>query len=655
MRPKSSPAPTSTPNLSQRRGPWHVLLLASVLCLLLAPTASAQAQTFAPIMCPVCPATAGGPANPTGAAEPGMTFVPYSFAIGHPNNFLSAAGAYAQQQPPVYEAVTENRQQDTYTSHTNLTETIAANANVNHMLFRLRGTSDGHHFQTEPGTDGLLFMPGFPPGAGTYVNPNGTTYPMTNPNILYGYLISGEPRDGDLPYWYDPGEGHQVSLQDYPLVLDFVTGTDTWTHNAGFDVDGLELCCGAGTQFIPQSIFPGTKAQGVLLGTNDTVFFTMEGPSDTDAHTTFAIWSAAPANNIDQYGIYVWCNGNIWNPTPPNTFQWAASDANPQDKTSNLIHIDGNQCTNGVYTIAVNDNVNFTGTPTVFNILGSLHSSSKHYGSVSVGVNYGLPAASPTYPDGGVAAVSTALTQAARAWFGASSGTMYIEQWDFNTTTGTFSGQCVCNGGFCDVCFKNCDQSSAFMGMVWSACKDVWAYPNSDPAAPALPCDNYRCNAKTLVHELTHAKEGQSLAFWDAIAEEYSGGTCAGGMICEWCGHTIMSDSFQEGRNTYCTFGDHTTDGTFTNPFDVCDGSILDGWFCLNHFYPPFFQCDPMWCLQHSNWTSLLNQPIPSFGPGRIPAAPTGTPHDTNFGPYDFHEAIHNGTWRLGAVVVHNN
>jgi hypothetical protein len=601
-----------------RRAPSIALFCFVVL---LSRSSFAWNPTFAPVAC----------------SATNWTNVPFSFNVGGAN---ASSGYDPNWEAPAARWPTMHPSE--YDSSLSFSTSIAANQYVANMGFEVT------HFGTVPGHDSLSYgsgpawsnVDGTPAcnffdsqanggfGTGKLILP---PYANAVSPGLFGqssvpFFLSGDIPNSALPIWYEtctpvPPGGGDPSLQGNPMTLSFNSqipfSGSSYIHDTGISIDQLRVACyaalphGAPLAFAP--LRPGFKASGVLLGANDTVYFTMPGPSGNDVHTTFTIWPNSPTNNSDEYGMYVSCNAA---PTA-TSWQWGVSDAVPGP--DNFMEIPANQCTNGTYYIAINDISNNTHGPTVFNIVGAMHKNYWHR-NLSVGYDF----ANATAQD--LSDMKDAAVRGAKAWFGASMGTVYIEQIDFYDNQS--SNECSI-GPFqlLDVCMKHCNDSYALLSRVWNSCDtDTWGSSYGP----------YQRTPKTLAHELSHAKFGSNLFGVPNIHDEYYGGACftptgmPGKGICDQCTHSIMDHQRPWDLNAYCTEFDHGQENDAPLTVHVNCGNLPAGGSC------------------RSVWNHLGNDMPPEM----IPT--TGNASNVNYMPINFHSDVRVGAGRFAAIVDHH-
>jgi hypothetical protein len=359
---------------------------------------------------------------------------------------------------------------------------VAGNEYINQFGFRI------NTFETEPNYDFL------------------TVWNSTSTISLTGGANWGNPIQG----WRDLPATHTSLPTDSTAIL---FNSDYSVSQAGIFLDRARVCTnnpGMALQNAERAIGPVFRTSGVLLGTNDVVYFTVpvgsmkSGDSCSSAHDTFALWGdPTPGNDFD---LYVRCGAQ---PTPLQyDYRGFSSD------TQEFVHATTASCPCGSqWHIAVHA---FHGSGW-FNLVNHKHYASEHRGDAGVNVECG-PVTSDV-----IAQYQQQMSIGFKHFFGANEGARY---WDSITLHNAPGG-----GGIqIDACPFDCTTGR----------------PHSDVCSSGLTCLFTDCfvqlycnwfDGPTLSHELGH--------HINCLQDEYedSQGT--------ECGHSIMGSQFLTNTN-YC-------------------------------------------------------------------------------------------------------
>jgi hypothetical protein len=411
-----------------------------------------------------------------------------------------------------------------YISNVDYTIGVYANSRVNQIGVRVDS------FRTESGFDFLDFK--------------------TNETTIH---LTGAPATGwrDIHAFVPSNPIGNVSPK-MRFVSDFNV-TDT-----GIAIGKARVCTDNPAVSPPQVAFPiapVTRYNGVLLGTNDVVFFTASvgstkaGDACSSAHDTFALWGDSTVGN--DFDLYVRCNAL---PTPDNwTFKGFSSD------TQEFVHADNGTCPcGGTWFIAVSS---FSGSGW-FNLVQQKHYANKHQHTASV-----------VAQDNWVnlqASLQPRITVGFRHFFGANEGARYWDQYTLEDTKtsgdiriypSTMPGQ----RANADVCGEGCTLGPCGINM----------YSHED-------------DGRILSHEMGH--------HYNCLHDEYADN------VGTHCGHNIMGNQFFTNTN-YCWcnqvqsgthrcsmgFGDHGWDPTPISLMPVYDTV----WTYLNQFTPAVVTSTP--------------------------------------------------------------
>jgi hypothetical protein len=410
--------------------------------------------TFSPIVPPNCS---------TGQ----WTNVPYRFRVGGVN---------------VFEAdVAENFYQGgTYLPNIILTRYLYANSWVRWFDFNVP------NFDTEAGYDYVAY--------GRVYHPT-PIYALSGSNIAGSYYMV---RFGD------------ESLQTAPAYFKF--SSDSTIQGLGLDIDGIRVCS-RDTKDNPYNapfVHSGQRFTGVLLGTNDVVYFPVSVTSAV--HTTFALWGDYP-NDVGDFDLYVRCGllptETAWD------YRGFSADASEFIHTSDLSYCQG------IWWVAVHA---YDGGG-MFNFMTNEHLIGEHFSNATANLS--------SYND------QTQLSSWAQGYrdgfkelFGATEGSFYVETLDLWNSNGNPNAAMQ---------FSNtCGVSDSPIGCkVFTSAGPVGIFGQNakNSCAPTV-------KDRTIAHELSH--------LWSGLDDEYNsqGGNC---------GHTIMDTGYIGSTFNYCRAADHDT------------------------------------------------------------------------------------------------
>ena len=359
-----------------------------------------------------------------------------------------------------------------YINHLHYWRSVIANGNVKRFQFRVDS------FNTEASNDWLDY----------------SAY-LASP-----IRLTGQPTTG----WKDFTSA--TSLQHRPM--EFLFHTDSSVSRPGFRIGRARVCCNSDA-WPPVPDFPLRQTMrhtGVLLATHDVVYMHMPtGPSNR--FQNLAMWGPAGAD----FDMYVRCNAV---PTA-TTYDFRVNSAGTQEFTS---WAQPGLCTYpGTWYIAIHS-VSGSGQ---FNLVASPVFNT-HYLYINAGVNF---LATPTQLN----TFANTLSQGARQFYGQTEGQILfaaIHLWN-NAGPPGGGGNCNnCNGGACNVCFRN-EPGTGYC---------------CDPGGMVVMQTGYWGDPEGMAHEWSHWGLG--------VPDEYSG--CATG--CKWhCGHSNMASPWGS-QNNHCFF-----------------------------------------------------------------------------------------------------
>ncbi|MCL2326760.1 MAG: hypothetical protein FWC40_09750 [Proteobacteria bacterium] len=299
------------------------------------------------------------------------------------------------------------------------------------------------------------------------------------------------------------------SLQNEPIVFRFET--DHSVALDGIDIIGADVCCNAVPVDGDTTMQPFFRHTGVLLGTNDVVYF--EVPASLFKHEQFVLWPHASASNSNDFDIYIKCNEK---PTP-NLYDYRGFAGGSYE----YVHIPDHTCWDqsrtkgGMWHVAVHS---YRGAG-MFNLVKQEHFVWQHF-DIRAGTNF---IATPTQ----MTQFASTLRQGVRHFYGATEGNIVIESIHLYN-----SGSCSnCGGLPCSVCFMN-TPGAASSPLCGAGTIDMRQGSWNEP--------------RHLSHELGHK--------YFCVRDEYSS---AFGPLC---GHSIMAAHDRIDQNNFCYSGNHNKD-----------------------------------------------------------------------------------------------
>lgn len=359
---------------------------------------------------------------------------------------------------------------------------IVANAYVNYFSFYVAGAG----LDLEPGYDFLYY--------GQYGTPLAA---------LTGTVAPG---------WY--GFGVSSSLQQTPGSLNLVT--DYSVQADGFHIEGARVCCKDTPSTLEVDTLDMRTYHGVLVGTNDVVYFKWPA-APTGTHETVAVTGYGA--DVD---LWVACNAN---PTYFSaTYRSEGGDANE------FLHLDATHptlgCASGYWHAAV---FSFSGNGQ-FKLARSRHFPSQ---DVAVTVGVATPQNATTLSD----RIYPSISSAAGAYYSMTDGVSRIARVDFWNT-----GSCNCNGSPCQVCYQA-------EGPNPPSCPSSACCFNASPFNPQFNVVSLGSwSPQTLAHEWGHCLLG--------LPDEYAR-PAWGSPTYAYCEHSAMGGAYNEGR--LCVQSNHNT------------------------------------------------------------------------------------------------
>lgn len=380
----------------------------------------------------------------------------------------------------------------------------------------------------------------------------------------YRFQVAAYSGAPSVPFW-TTATTLNGSMQKYPAQLRFTS--DYSVTGSGAVVGKARATCSANDNGVVVSLPEHERVSGILFATNDTVI--MRFPVQT-GHATLALWGDAVNPSGNDYDLYVKC-GSI-----PTALDWTYRSY--RTGSQEFLHINEGACPSGsTWYVAVNS----YSQKGFFNLMWAQHYASQHR-NLDVGLAY------RSQDSGSVPAsnFNTFWRDAARWAFGASEGSIYLENMYNHTTK-----EPTMDDGRC---------GNPLVGCPWlvdlpnagGQTRGSW----NGASSPKCWAGDYKCiafvgqSASVLVrlHEWGHQAWKQP--------DEYTDGVGAR------CGHTLMAT---DTNHNLCWSGNHATDS--------CGA------------------CTPMTGV--SGWEILFNEGLANW-------KPTSTPDAYDYLDFDFANLI---------------
>lgn len=415
--------------------------------LTLVSTAVLNSVSFTPVQCPVCPL---------------MTWVDF------PMDTLDGRTGYEKD---VYNLTK-------YSPHSYDRRWVSASRYVADIAF------EAVSFQTELGYDSLKLR--------------------QYPNSMY--IISGSPT---TPKWLDVATS--TTLQAVPVEMTWTT--DGSVQYSGFEIDTAAVCCQSspGQSVSSSSVLLSARNSGVLLGTNDVVYFWVPAAA-TGEQLNFALWNS-PEASFDA-DLYVRCGAF---PTPTQYTKRGYTNYEEFLTVSNA------ECSGQSIYIAVHS---YTGSGRFDLVVSKMPMAN------NLTLNVAAETTSPTE----LAEIAATMESAAKRVYAATEGQVLINTVNiYPKSSGTVPNNSYCAlacPGYCAVCFVE---------------ESGLAHTPNIGSFPIIMTSDYR-DAQVVVHEFAHGYLG--------VDDEYiPPGTSQ-------CGHSIMGNTWNPSQNLCIggTYANHNLD-----------------------------------------------------------------------------------------------
>lgn len=349
-----------------------------------------------------------------------------------------------------------------------------------------------------------------------------------------------------------------------PISMTFLTNASV--GRTGFIIDRVRYCREAPAQTYT-TIQTKKRIQGLLLGTNDTVFMRLPGTA-AGTQLNLVAWpgTIAPAN----FDLYARCG------SPPTPTLWTAKSAHTSDANEEFLTISNAQCGSGANLyVAVNSTSGFGS----FNLLVSPM-------EVSANLSIKVAVEGPTQPD--YNAVIVTLSKTAKYLYAASDGQVIIGRFDVmkappDSISDFDTCRTACQAKFgapCGLCFLQ----EVFGGTADNVGSPVAIVGRN--SAVELGMWNYY---QGVTHELAHP-------FLPYMYDEYGATNNAEGFRVLECGHSVMGTS--DRQQNFCAPVNHELDkqvGTNEPQSDVwSESSVLHS--------PPGIGTPDWYNFQDHNW-----------------------------------------------------
>lgn len=374
-----------------------------------------------------------------------------------------------------------------------------------------------------------------PPFATMTNNINDEKFIYSSANVRsmsLNFVTFSTEQNFDYAYWGEKNSSFYVSmtgtLPNNTLVPAFVSKnfnetpgsfrviTDSSVGSTGYEIDKVRVSCGPSPALVTPPLNMGTLHMGVLLGTNDSIFFQTPVVSGQNVNVILT------GTNSTDFDLYARCNA-----TPTKTVYTARSYSGDSNE---FLSLPSGWCPGGIWYIVVNSYSGAGG----FTLLPS-----RGFESENLSVRALVQHTSPTEVD----STANMLAQGVRRFYGTTLGA--ILPVDIKVC-GYFNWSCGQQ-----IVTRRYDCSRSF----------------ADAArTPGNPVDHFAmcttANIDTIPHEMGHTILG--------LGDEYND---VNGAAASRCGHSRMAGT--KWFTPLCYSGDHNKDyQTNTTP----TGFVTSGW-----------------------------------------------------------------------------
>ncbi len=331
--------------------------------------------------------------------------------------------------------------------------------------------------------------------------------------MLYGDL-SPSWHDTQVLNWYWPGYWARS-----PLYTRFYTGASSDGSYFGFEITNARVCC-VGIEFPTNyPLTPLERHDGLLIETDDVVYFKDSGPFSSAQGLNYVIGSADYASH--DFDLFVRCNAR---PTIEQ-FDYVSRSGSSDE----FIHIPaaGNYCLNGTVYIAVHS---WQGSGAFYIVKSAIKPASVH--NLVACTDFNADATQQWE-------IINSLTTAGRLYYGMTEGQSMVNRFDFynNVSNCIYSSPTMC-----DICYTS---------QTWTKPGSCASNPNMHVTIYGNSSGVWYSNNRLLTHEMAHC--------WWSQSDEYEPDPDKPDEVIPQCGHSIMGDLAIDNYNV-CTVHNHEKD-----------------------------------------------------------------------------------------------